>query len=93
MDQCVAALDSPESRQLLMSFVDPATPGLAADVSFDREELMASRLAELARRDTSIEQRLLGLCTIPLSEKKRALLSKVIGYLARPKLPSQDQSD
>ena len=77
----VAALDSPESRALLMSFVDPEAAGLVPEVTFGREDVLAARLVDLARREPSIEQRLLYLCTTSLPASKRALLSRVMGWL------------
>jgi hypothetical protein len=77
----VAALDSSESRELLMSFVDPEAAGLVPEVTFGREDALAARLADLARRELSIEQRLLYLCTTSLPASKRALLSGVTSWL------------
>ena len=77
----VAALDCPESRALLMSFVDPEAAGLVPEVAFGREDVLAARLVDLARRDSTIEQRLHHLCSTSLPESKRALLSRVMGWL------------
>ncbi len=78
----VAALDSPEARQLLLSFVDPSTVGLPFDVKLERQDIVAARLIELASRDENIEQRLLTLCSSELPAQKRALLAKVVGGIA-----------
>ena len=51
----VAALDNPESRELLMSFVDPEVAGLVPEVTFGREDVLAARLVDLARREGGIE--------------------------------------
>jgi hypothetical protein len=77
----IASLDYPESRQLLLSFVDPEIPGLAPGLTFDRGDVQAVRLAELARRDTAIRERLFQLCAMQLPSQKRALLAKVMGLL------------
>lgn len=77
----VAALDYPESRQLLVSFVDPEISELPAALTFDREDVLAARLAELAQRDTATRQRLFQLCTLQLPSPKRMLLAKVLGML------------
>jgi hypothetical protein len=77
----VAALDFPESRQLLLSFVDPEIPGLPAGLTFEREDVQAARLAELALRDAAVRQRLLQLCTMELPTLKRRLLAKVVGMV------------
>lgn len=76
----VAAIDSPESRSLLLSFVDPDAPGLPAEVGLGRDDVLATRIGELARRD-AIEQRLLQLCDAELPTAKRLVLSRVIGRL------------
>lgn len=55
----LAALDSPEARQILLSLVDPEIPAPQFDVAYDREHAVATRLVELARRDGAVEQRLL----------------------------------
>jgi energy-coupling factor transporter ATP-binding protein EcfA2 len=77
----VAAIDSPESRDLLLSFIDPDLPGLAAEVTFGRDDVLAARIVELARRDAAIQQRLLQLCSAELRTAKRSVLSKVVGQL------------
>ena len=77
----VAALGFPESKQLLMSFVDPDIAGLPAGLTFERDDVGAARLKELALRDTAIRQRIFQLCTTQLPPFKRALLAKVVGML------------
>ena len=75
----VAALDSPEARLLLLSFVDPSISGLGFEVKFDREDIIGARLIELARRDKKIEEGLIALCSQELPPLKRFLLAKVVG--------------
>ena len=82
--KAVAVIDSPRSRSLLLSFVDPEVPGLPVEVNFDRDDVLAARIVELARRDPRIEARLLELCDMELPSSKRLLLSKVIGWLGTP---------
>lgn len=77
----VAALDSPESRNLLLSFVDPELPGLPAEIGFARDDVLAAQIVELARSDRAVEQRLLRLCEAELPLTKRLLLAKVVGRL------------
>jgi len=77
----VAAVDSHESRNLLLSFVDPALPSLPAEVEFGWDDVLASRIYELVGRDRGIDQRLLQLCGAQLPSAKRLLLAKVIGRL------------
>jgi len=77
----VAAVDTPESRDLLLSFVDPRLPGLPSEVDLSRHDVLAARLVELARRDRTIKQRLLQLCDFSLPPAKRSLLAEVVGQL------------
>jgi hypothetical protein len=77
----IAALDSPESRQLLLSTVDPKIAGLTCNMPFDHEDTLAARLVELARRDSGVERHLLELCSLPVTSAKRSLLAKVISCL------------
>jgi len=77
----VAVVDSPESRDLLLSFVDPELPGLPSEVSLSRDDALVARLVELARRDRTVKQRLLQLCDSNLPPAKRSLLAQVVGQL------------
>lgn len=77
----VATLDYPESRQLLLSSVDPEISGLTAGLTFYREDVLAVRLAELAQRDAAVRQRFFQLCTLQLPLPKRALLGKIMALL------------
>ena len=77
----VAAVDTPDSRNLLLSFVDPALPGLPAEVAFSREGILVARIVDLARRDKAVEDELLRLCQSKLPSAKRDLLAKVVGQL------------
>jgi hypothetical protein len=77
----VAVVDSPESRNLLLSFVDPELPGLPSEVSLSRDDALVARLVELARRDRTVKQRLLQLCDSNLPPAKRSLLAQVVGQL------------
>jgi hypothetical protein len=75
----VAAIDTPDSRSLLMSFVDPEIPGLAARLR--RDDVLAARIVECARRDRALEARLFALYAMELPAERRRLLSKVINWL------------
>jgi hypothetical protein len=77
----VAALDYPESRRLLLNFVDPEISELPAGLTFDRDDVLAARLAELAQRDTATAQRLFQLCTLLLPAAKRTVLAKIMSML------------
>jgi hypothetical protein len=77
----VAAIDAPEARNVLLSFVDPTLTGLPTEVPFASDHALVARIADLARRDKTIEQRLLRLCGSELPSAKRDLLAKVVGQL------------
>ena len=80
----VAALDTPAARNLLLSFVDPAIPGLPLEILFNRQDVLAARIFDCARRDPAIEARLRELCAPGLPAPKRSLLSKVMNWLGTP---------
>ncbi len=77
----VAAVDSPESRNLLLSFIDPELSGLPAEIGFARDDVLVSRIIELVRRDRAVEQRVLRLCEAELPPTKRLLLAEVVARL------------
>lgn len=80
----IAALDTPESRLVLLGFIDPDIPGERLEITPDRQERLASRIADLARRDATIQERLLKLCEQRTSPERRRILAKVMGYLEAP---------
>ena len=77
----VAVVDSPESRNLLLSFIDPELPGLPGEISLSRDDALVARLVELARRDRIVRQRLLQLCDSNFPPARRSLLAEVVGQL------------
>jgi hypothetical protein len=81
--EALAALDTPEANQILLSLVDPELT-VAFHPAFDRPETVAARLAELAGRNAEIRARLLQLCSLNVKEPKRSLLAKVIAFLGTP---------
>jgi hypothetical protein len=80
----LAALDTAETRNILLSLVDPEIKEISFPVPFDRPETVAARLVELAGRDASMEQRLFQLCSLRVPEPKRSLLAKVITWFGTP---------
>jgi len=79
----VAALDTPESKQVLLSFVDPDIEHLGVEQRFeyhDRERL-ASRIANIARAEPTIRDRLYLLCARELFPAARLLLADVVAQL------------
>jgi hypothetical protein len=81
--KAIAALGSPESKQLLLIFINAEVNEFPAEVSLDDHEndLLASFIADMALAESRIEQHILRLCDTQLSPTKRLLLSKVIARL------------
>jgi hypothetical protein len=81
--KAIAALGSPESKRLLLSFIDAEANEFPAEVSLDDHEsdLLASFIADMALAEGEIKQHILWLCDTQLSPTKRLLLCKVIAQL------------
>jgi hypothetical protein len=78
----VAAVDTRRSRELLLSFIDPAIAGHPDGINFERDDHLAAHLARVANADPQAKSRLIGLCATGLPQKRRALLAKIIGNFA-----------
>ncbi|MCJ7547704.1 MAG: hypothetical protein MUP30_12940 [Deltaproteobacteria bacterium] len=78
--KAIAALGSPEAKQLLLGFIDTEASALPAEVSFAPHEsdLLASCIADMALAEDEIKHLILGLCDARLSPSRRLLLSEVI---------------
>jgi len=81
--KAIAALGSPESKRLLLGFIDTEADGFLAEVTLDDHEtdFLASVIADMALSEVEIKQRVLRLCNTQLSATKRLLLCKVIAQL------------
>lgn len=81
--KAVSALGSPESKRILLSFIDAEADAFPAEISFDYHDsdLLASCIADMALEEGEIKHRILGLCDSQLSPTKRLLLAKVIARL------------
>jgi len=81
--KAIAALGSPESKRLLLSFIDAEANEFPAEISLDDHDsdLLASFIADMAISEGEIRQHILRLCDTQLSPTKRILLSKVIARL------------
>lgn len=79
-----SALDTPRSRELLLSFVDPDIRGIALTHRLGHEDLLVNRLTEVAQRRPEVATRLLELCERDLAKLNRHVLSKVMGLLGTP---------
>lgn len=76
-------LHTQESKQVLLSFVDPDIKYFEIEFNFeyhDRERL-AAYIADIAQDDTTINSRLNSLCTSISTSEKRHLLANVMSHL------------
>lgn len=78
----VAALDTPKTREILMSFIDPESPEIPGTRELGRDDVLSLRIAELAGKYSQIRSRILRLCRADLDRAKRELLASVIVRLA-----------
>ena len=79
-----AALDTPRTRELLLSLVDPDTTGITLTHKLRHEPELVARLAELTHRSPEAATRLHRLCERDLPELNRQILSKVLGRMGTP---------
>lgn len=79
----VAALDTPESKRVLLSFVDPDIGDLGVEQHFEHHDLerLASRIADIARAEAAVRDRLCLVCARQLSPAMRLLLADVVTRL------------
>lgn len=75
----VAVIDTRQSGELLLSFIDPNLAGLPEGVAFDRDDHLAAHLARIANADPQAKGRLMELCATDLPQDRRLLLAKIIG--------------
>ena len=81
--KAIAAIDSQESKRLLLSFIDAEAKEFQAEISLDDHEsdLLAGFIADIALRESQIKHDILQLCDTQLLPTKRLLLCKVIARL------------
>ena len=77
----IAALDTPRGRELLLGFVDPDIRAIPLTRRPRREDILVTRLTELAQHDPEVAARLRNLCERKLPEFNRHVLSRVMGGL------------
>ena len=80
----IAALDAPNARDLLSSFVDPDIRGIALTSRPHLEDVVVARLTELAQGRPEVALQLRKLCERDLPELNRHLLSRVMASLGTP---------
>ncbi len=79
-----ATLDTPRAREVLVGFVDPDSRSIALSHRSHHEDLLVTRLTELAIRVPEVAARLQALCERDLTELNRHVLSKVMDRLGTP---------
>jgi hypothetical protein len=84
--RAVAALGGKESKEILLSFVDPDQKVFTKEFLPDHRhgDLLASLLAGLAQRDPEVKEEIFRLANSDLPSAKRTLLAKVIAGFANP---------
>ena len=80
----LAALDTPEARELLLGFIDPDIRGIALTRRYRREEVLVARLSALAQRSPEVAGRLQRLCDRDLAEPNRRALSMIMASIGTP---------
>lgn len=78
--EAMAALDIPESKQVLLSFIDPDIQQLGLERYFEHynRERLSSHIVDSARAESAVKERLILLCNRELSQAARVLLAEVI---------------
>ena len=78
--EAVAELNTTESRQILLSFVDPNMKFSRADSPLDylEHQKLASHIAKMARAEPEIRDRLYLLCAGQLPTRARLLLGGIL---------------
>ena len=77
----IARFDSQEARDLLMSFIDPTLPPLSRELIRHHDGRLVRRLAELAQRDATVQQRIFDLAKENISGLHATVLGKVLTNL------------
>ena len=80
----VATLDTPNARNLLLSFVDPAKNELDVDMPAPNVAALSAGIADIANRDTDVANRLHYLADTELPPLKRNCLAAVLRAIGTP---------
>lgn len=81
--EALAALNTKESRRILLSFIDPAIeqPRIGLRFGHHDNERLAPCISELARGEPTVNTCILALCNMQLPPSKRLLLSTIVAKL------------
>jgi hypothetical protein len=82
--KAVFTLDMPEAHELLLSFVDPALPGIPEANETGRDDILVSKLADIANGDANFRHRLFALSHVRLPDKRRKLLAEALAKIDDP---------
>ncbi len=79
----ISALNAVESKEVLLSFVDPDLPqtGLEPHLEYYHRQRIAAGIVDVARSDAGVKGRLYSLCKRELPPGMRLLLAEVIANL------------
>lgn len=80
----VCTLGTSRADELVLGCVDPDIPSLGLTRRRHSEEVLVTRITDLARRQPKTAVRLLELCERDLPELKRDILSRVMALLGTP---------
>ncbi|OXH93973.1 hypothetical protein CA830_04375 [Burkholderia multivorans] len=79
-----ATLDTPRTRDLLLSSVDPDVHGIRLTRPSRHDDFLVAQLAKLARKNDQVASRLMKLCDLDLSDISRDILSRVMYRVGTP---------
>ncbi|KWA18143.1 NACHT domain-containing protein [Burkholderia territorii] len=79
-----ATLDTPRTRDFLLSSIDPDVHGIRLTRPPRHDDLLVSKLAELALNSDEVASRLMKLCDLDLPDISRDILSKVMYRIGTP---------
>jgi hypothetical protein len=81
--EALGRLNLPAARRVLLSFIDPQIPWVGITINFDirNTELFASYVAEWARHDPDLKQRLLALSENALTPMQRQLFPAIYAQI------------
>ncbi|MDN7445653.1 hypothetical protein QZM64_41550, partial [Burkholderia cepacia] len=79
-----ATLDTPRTRDLLLSSIDPDVRGIRLTHPRRHDDLLVAQLAKLARNSADVASRLMKLCDLDLSDISRDILSRVMYRVGTP---------
>lgn len=84
--EAIANLGFPESKKVLVSFIEPTMtePGIDLSNEYHIYELLASHIVALAREETGVKERIYRLCNTNLPPDKRTIISNAIAKLGTP---------